>query len=30
VDFLQRVWAGDRPVVVKKSAMGLLARLLRS
>jgi CheY-like chemotaxis protein len=27
--FLQRVWAGERPVVVKKSAMGLLARLMR-
>ena len=29
VDFLQRVWAGEKPVVVKKSAMGLLAKLLR-
>jgi len=29
VEFLQQVWAGDKPVVVKKSAMGLLARLLR-
>jgi CheY-like chemotaxis protein len=29
VAFLQRVWAGERPVVVKKSAMGLLARLMR-
>ncbi len=29
VGFLQDVMAGDKPVVVKKSAMGLLARLLR-
>ena len=29
VGFLKDVWAGDEPVVVKKSAMGLLARLLR-
>ncbi len=29
VGFLQQVWAGEGPVVVKKSAMGLLARLLR-
>jgi len=29
VAFLQQVWAGEQPVVVKKSAMGLLAKLLR-
>jgi hypothetical protein len=28
-EFLGRVWAGERPVEVRPSAMGLLARLLR-